>query len=173
MNNQKPDKEPKKFSEEDIEELIKELQEKNHQKKGNIIALTFMLHPKFAIHMVLSLIINTLVFAVVSGLSSGFNESLINVKIPGFLFAVVLLTLIENFIKILLYRYATRMMVLSFGTLPLLILILLLYFIDVIIVEGFQFISIGRLIAFSVIFSLLRLGMALYSKRIFYHKLWR
>lgn len=170
MNNQNPDKDPKKLSEEDLEELLKELSEKKPHKKRNIIALTFMLHPNYALHMVLSLVINTVVFAVVSGLSSGVNEALLNVRIPGFLFAVILLTLIENFIKILLYRYATRTIILSFGMIPLIILIVLLYIIDVLIVEGFNFISIERLLVFSVIFSLLRFGMALYTKRLFYQR---
>lgn len=170
MNEKKPDKDPNKFTEEELQDLLEELKKKKKTTRNMSVVLGFMLHKNYVIHMILSLAINLLIFAVVLGLAIGINAPLVEMTLPGFIFAVILLTLIENFVKILMFKYLTRIMLMSMGMLSVMVQIIVLYLVDLILVEGFHFIGIERLIAFAFVFSLLRLIISIYLRRFLYHE---
>lgn len=170
MNEQKPDKDPNKLSEEEIKELLEQLKKQKKTSKNLSVTLGFMLHKNYVIHMALSLGINLLMFAVVLGLGIGIDMPFVTMTVPGFLFAVVLLTLIENFVKILLFKYVLRIILLSMGLLSVTVQIMVLYLVDVILVEGFHFIGVDRLIVFAFAFSILRLIISTYLRKLIYNE---
>ncbi|MCD8562127.1 MAG: hypothetical protein LRY20_01445, partial [Acholeplasmataceae bacterium] len=117
-----------------------------------------------------SLTINLLIFAVVLGLAIGIDAPLVDMTLIGFIFAVILLTLFENFVKILLFKYITRIMIFSMGLMSVMVQIIILYAIDLILTEGFHFISLERLMIFAFSFSLLRLVISIYLRRFLYNE---
>lgn len=167
---QKPDKDPKKLSEEEIKEILKQIQKKNKASKNLSVTLGFMLHKNYVIHLGLSLAINLLIFAVVLGLAIGIDMPMVDMTLTGFFFAVILLTLIENFVKILLFKYATRVMIFSMGLLSVAVQILILYMIDMLLSEEFHFIGVDRLMVFAFAFSILRLVISIYLRRLLYNE---
>jgi uncharacterized membrane protein YvlD (DUF360 family) len=167
---QKPDKDPNKLSEEEIKEIFEKIKKQKKSNNQLSVTLGFLLHKNYVIHLGLSLAVNLLIFAVVLGLAIGIDMPLVDMTLPGFLFAVILLTLFENFVKILLFKYATRLMIFSMGLLSVAVQIIILYIIDVILSEGFHFIGIDRLMAFAFIFSILRLIISVYLRRMLYNE---
>lgn len=163
------DKNPKKPSEEEIKKIIEELN-KNQGGKNTAISFGFLLHRSYFVHMFFSLIINFIISAVVIGLSIGIGHPLTETTLLGYVMAVVLLTLIENFVKILMFKYFMRIMILSMGFLSVLIQILILFFIDFIIKEGFKFSHFEQLIIFSFVFTILRFILSIYVRRFLYTK---
>ncbi|MFA5470705.1 MAG: hypothetical protein WCZ00_03475 [Acholeplasmataceae bacterium] len=163
------DKDPKKPSEEEIKKLIEQLK-KNNSTKNTAVSFGFLLHKNYVVHMVFSLVINFLISAVVIGLAIGIKQPLIEMEILGYVLAIILLTLIENFVKILMFKYFMRIMILSMGLLSVLIQILILASIDLILVQGFHFINVEHLIIFSFGFSILRFVLSTYLRRWLYTK---
>jgi hypothetical protein len=106
-----------------------------------------------------------LISAVVIGLASGINQPLVELQVIGYVLAIILLTMIENFVKILMFKFFMRAMILSMGLLSILVQILILAFIDMILIEGFQFINVEHLIIFSFIFTILRFVLSTYIRR--------
>ncbi|AUD64206.1 hypothetical protein BK011_00290 [Tenericutes bacterium MZ-XQ] len=158
------DKDPKKPSEEDIKKLIEQLNKKK-SSKNTAVSFGFLLHKNYVVHMVLSLLINFLISAVVIGLASGINQPLVELEILGYILAIILLTLIENFVKILMFKFFMRAMILSMGLLSILVQIVILAFIDMILIRGFRFIGVEHLIIFSFIFTILRFVLSTYIRR--------
>lgn len=167
---QKPDKDPNKLSEEEIKEILERIKKQKKTSKNLSVTLGFMLHKNYVIHLGLSLAINLLIFAVVLGLAIGIDMPIVDMTLPGFLFAVILLTLIENFVKILLFKYATRLMLFSMGLLSVAVQIIILYVIDLILSEGFHFLGVERLMIFAFAFSILRLIISIYLRRLLYNE---
>jgi len=167
---QKPDKDPNKLTEEEIKEIFEKIKKQKKSNNQLSVTLGFLLHKNYVIHLGLSLAVNLLIFAVVLGLAIGIDMPLVDMTLPGFLFAVILLTLFENFVKILLFKYATRLMIFSMGLLSVAVQIIILYIIDVLLSEGFHFIGIDRLMAFAFIFSILRLIISVYLRRMLYNE---
>ncbi len=163
------DKDPKKPSEEEIKELFEQLK-KNKSGKNTAISFGFLLHQSYVVHMVFSTIINFIISAVVIGLAVGIKQPLIDMTLLGYIMAIILLTLIENFIKILMFKYFMRMMILSMGLLSVLIQILILFLIDFLITEGFAFNGIEHILIFAFAFSTLRLVLSVYVRRYLYTK---
>lgn len=170
MNDQKPDKDPNKLSEEELKAIFEQIKKQKKANKNLSVALGFMLHKNYVIHMLLSLAINLLIFAVVLGLAIGLDAPLVDMTLIGFIFAVILLTLIENFVKILLFKYITRIMIFSMGLMSVMVQIIILYAIDLVLTEGFHFISLERLMIFAFSFSLLRLVISIYLRRFLYNE---
>ncbi|HAX01963.1 MAG: hypothetical protein A2Y45_02730 [Tenericutes bacterium GWC2_34_14] len=170
MNDQKPDKDPNKLSEEELKVLFEQIKKQKKANKNLSVALGFMLHKNYVIHLLLSLAINLLIFAVVLGLAIGIDAPLVDMTVTGFIFAVILLTLIENFVKILLFKYITRIMIFSMGLMSVMVQIIILYAIDLLLTEGFHFINLERLMIFSFAFSLLRLVISIYLRRFLYNE---
>jgi len=158
------DKDPKKPSEEEIKKLIEQLNKKK-SSKNTAVSFGFLLHKNYVVHMVFSLLINFLISAVVIGLASGINQPLVEMEILGYILAIVLLTMLENFVKILLFKYFMRAMILSMGLISILVQILILAFIDMILTRGFHFIGVEHLIIFSFIFTILRFVLSTYLRR--------
>jgi uncharacterized membrane protein YvlD (DUF360 family) len=163
------DKDPKKPSEEEIKRLIEQLR-KNNGGKNTALSFGFLLHKNYVVHMFFSIVINFLISAVIIGLATGIKQPLIEMEILGYVLAIILLTLIENFVKILMFKYFMRIMILSMGLLSVLIQILILAVIDLILIEGFHFIGIEHLIIFSFAFSILRFVLSTYIRRWLYTK---
>ena len=170
MNDQKPDKDPNKLTDEEIKAIFEELKKQKKTGKNLSVALGFMLHKNYVIHMMLSLTINLIIFAVVLGLAIGIDMPIVTMTLVGFIFAVLLLTLVENFVKILLFKYIARIMIFSMGMMSVMVQIIILYLIDLMLIEGFHFISVEALIVFSFTFSLLRLVISIYLRRFLYNE---
>ncbi len=168
MNHKQED--PDKRTEEELKRLINELKQKEN-KRRTMITFRFMLHKEYAVHLVLSLAVNTLILAVVMGLSIGINNPLVQMEnIVSFLFAAVLLTLIENLIKILLFRYAFRVIMYSLGLLPLMVTFLILYSVDMLLQDRFHFNNVLSLGIFTIGFTFFRLILSTYLRHWIYTK---
>ena len=162
-------KDPKKPSDEEIQKLLEQLK-KNQSGKSTALSFGFLLHRNYVVHMTFSLLINFLISAVVIGLAIGVKAPLLEIEIIGYALGIILLTLIENFVKILMFKYFMRAMILSMGILSVLTQILILYAVDVMIVTGFHFPGIQELIIFSLLFSGLRFMVSIYVRRRIYTK---
>lgn len=162
-------KDPKKPSEEEIQKIFEQLK-KNRSGKNTAISFGFLLHRNYVVHMTFSFLMNFLISAVVIGLAIGVNAPLIEITIIGYVLGIILLTLIENFVKILMFKYFMRMLILSMGLLSVLTQILILYLIDLIVSTGFHFPSVEQLIIFSFVFSILRFVLSIYLRRWLYTK---
>ncbi len=168
MNNNRQD--PDKKTEEELKRLIEELKQQN-SKKRTFTNFGFMLHRDYFVHLTLSLAVNTLILAVVMGLSIGIGDPLVEMdNIASFLLAAVLLTLMENLVKILMFRYAFRAILYSFGLLSVITTFVMLYLVDLILQGGFHFSNIVRLIIFTIGFTFFRLVLSTYLRRWVYTK---
>ncbi len=160
----KDPKDPNKDPREELKKLIEELESYKKQRQTNI-SYAFLLHKNFAIHMLLSLIVNFLMSATIIGLSIAFDYPLVEMELLGFVFAVLLLTLIENFIKILLFKYALRAVLYSLGILSWLVQFIVWYIITLIIGDAFAFASVWDLMIFSILFTIMRFILSVYIRR--------
>lgn len=171
--NQHEEKDPKKQEEEDLLELIEQikkehqLHEQQQKPKRVAVSLGFLLHKNYVVHMAMSFGINIILFAVLIGLTSGINQPLLDINLPGFLIGVTLFTLFENFVKILLFKYFSRLMILSLGLLSVFTQIMILAIVDFSLI-GFDFNGVEHIIVFSFTFSLLRLIFSSYVRRLLY-----
>ena len=169
MNQNNNNKDPKKPTEEELRKLLEDLKNKKHGK-GVPLSLGFLLHRNYLIHLLLSLGINFVLSAVVIGLASGINQPLMQIDFPGYVLAIVLLTLIENVIKMLLFKYLTRIMILSMGLLSVFVQIIILYIISLIVSTGFEFNGIEHMIVFAFVFSILRVILSNYIRKWLYRE---
>ena len=166
-NNDKNNKDPKKPTEEELLALLEELKRKKGSK-GVPLSLGFLLHRNYLIHLLLSFGINFLISAVVLGLAIGIGQPLIDISFIGYVIAITLLTLIENVVKLLLFKYLTRIMILSMGILSVFVQIIILYGVDLIVNPGFAFNGIEHLFIFAFTFSILRVILSNYIRRWLY-----
>lgn len=167
--NNNNDKDPKKPTEEELLALLKELKDRNKNKRIPL-SLGFLLHKNYVIHMVLSLIINFVISAVVLGLAAGIGQPLMEITVLGYILGIVLLTVIENFVKILMFKYLLRIMILSLGILSVFVQIIILYGIDLLLQQGFKFEGVESLFIFAFVFSILRVICSNYIRRWLYRE---
>lgn len=151
---------------EKIREMIRELKKRQLKKKPPL-GLVFMLHSNFIVHMTLSFLVNVLSAAVIIGFSEAINAPLLSFQILGFLIAMGLLALAENFIKILMYRYFPKLMLMSLGMVALMIQVIILYLIDRMLPVGFEFLTAEYILVFAFVFSGLRLIISVYVRKWF------
>jgi uncharacterized membrane protein YvlD (DUF360 family) len=157
------DREP---TEEELKAFIDRLRHANRKKPNRPpLALSFLIHPNYLVHMTLSFVINALVAAVVLGFAASLTEPFVRVEPLGFVLAFGLLTLLDNFFKILLYRYFLKVMLMSMGMISLIVLILILYTVDIVLKTGFTFERVENLIFFAIFFSILRFFIVGYLRR--------
>ena len=168
MNNNNQD--PNKKSKDELKKLLDELKHKN-SRKNKFSYFGFMLHKDYVIHLLLSFGINIVMMATVMGISIGIGEPLAIISdITSFLLVTILLTLIENMIKILLYRYAFRAILYSLGLLSFATTMLIFYVITLIMHEGFHFDNFLNLFIFAIGFTFFRLVLSTYVRRWMYMK---
>ena len=167
MNDQN-NKDPKKPSEEELLRILEELK-KNQQKQPKKVSLSlgFLLHRNYLVHLAISLGINLVLFAVIIGLTSGINQPILTVKLPAYFIGVILFTLTENFIKLLLFKYFLRFMLLSMGLFSVFTQILILAIVDFMLIN-FDFNGVDHLIVFAFIFSIFRLIFSSYLRKMLY-----
>ncbi len=168
-NDNKNDKDPKKPTEEELLELLKELKNRKNNKRIPL-SLGFLLHRNYLIHMILSLIVNFVISAVVLGFAAGIHQPLMSITILGYLLGILMLTVVENFVKILMFKYLLRIMILSLGILSVFVQIIILYGIDLVLQQGFQFNGVESLFIFAFIFSILRVICSNYIRRWLYRE---
>lgn len=162
------DKDPKKPTEEELLKILEEIKKQQENKPKRVsISLGFLLHRNYLVHLAISLGINLVLFAVVIGLTIGINQPIMTITLPGYFVGVILFTLVENFVKLLLFKYFTRFMLLSMGLMSIFVQIMILVITDFFIV-GFEFNGVDHLIVFTFIFSLLRLVFSVYLRKILY-----
>ena len=167
MNDNQQD--PNKKTEEELKRIINEFKKNN--KRRTMHNFGFMLHQDYLIHLLLSLAINTLILAVVMGIAIGIGDPLVHMQsLTSFLIAALLLTLMENLIKILVYRYAFKAILYSMGLLSVSITFVILYLIDLILQGNFHFENILRLLIFTIGFTFFRLVLSTYIRRWVYTK---
>jgi hypothetical protein len=159
---QKPDKDQKK-DEEELKALIEAL--KNQQGPKRVaIPMGFLLHRNFMVHMILSFVVNYILSAGVFGLLSGLGFSVLNMTFVGYILGILLFTLSENFVKILMFKYMAKLMLYSMGLLSITVQIIIFYVVDLLLIEGFHFITVEGLILFAFIFTFLRLILSVYIR---------
>jgi uncharacterized membrane protein YvlD (DUF360 family) len=168
-SNHNDGKEPRKPTEEEIQELLRQIKKPKKPHRGTL-GIVFLLHPNYLIHLLLSFAINTLVAAVLFGFAASMNQDFATLELFGFLTAIGLITLIENFVKILLYRFLTQVMLMSMGLLPFIVTVIVLYAVNQIVVEGFEFTMIEHLIVFAFLFSAFRLIFSAYIRKMLFNK---
>lgn len=161
--NQKPDKDPNQLDEEELKALLEALKDKQGPKRV-AIPLGFLLHRNFMVHMALSFGVNYLLSAGVFGLLIGLGLDVLDITFVGYVLAILLFTLLENFVKILMFKYLTKLMLYSMGLASIAVQILIFYMVDMILIEGFHFITVEGLILFAFIFTLLRLVLTVYIR---------
>ncbi len=161
----KPDdpKDHDELSEEELKELIEQFKNQKNTRKISL-SLGFMLHRSFGMHMLLSFAVNLLIGAVVNGLAIGLGAPLMVLTISGFFVGITLLTLAENLVKLLLFRFLFKWMIYSFGVLNIVAQILILYLISQTFGKGFEFLGLHHLFIFSLLFTGLRLMMSTYIR---------
>ncbi len=168
MNPNDHQKDPKKPSEEELLRILEELKKQQEKKPKKVsISLGFLLHRNYLVHLLISLAINLVLFAVIIGFSSSINQPIININLPGYFLGVILFTFLENFLKLLLFKYFIRFMLLSMGLMSVVAQIMILAIIDQLLI-GFDFNGVDHLIVFTFIFSLLRLIFSSYLRKILY-----
>jgi hypothetical protein len=162
-------KDPKKDKDDELEKLIKEL-EQYHGRRKNAISYAFLLHKNYFVHLILSFLVNLTMAMTVIGISLAFDYRIVEIDFVGFVLAITLLTVFENFVKILLFRYAVRAVIYTLGVLTWLVQFLIWYIITLLIPEGFIFFSVWDLIVFSIMFTLMRFIISVYIRRWLYQK---
>jgi uncharacterized membrane protein YvlD (DUF360 family) len=168
MNQNDNQKDPKKPSEEELLRILEELKKQQEKKPKKVsISLGFLLHRNYLIHLAISLVINLVLFAVIIGFSSSINQPILHINLPGYFLGVILFTFAENFLKLLLFKYFIRFMLLSMGLMSIVVQIMILAIIDQLLI-GFDFGGADHLIVFTFIFSLLRLIFSSYLRKILY-----
>src|SRR5690606_874088 len=126
-NNQKDDQKKKQINILSIE-------------KGTSIGyqLGFILHDNFSLHILLTLIVNLLSSAVIIGLYSTFYKVIEVHSFESFFIGLILYTVMEIIIKLILIRFAWKILIQTFGFI-FFILNLTLFFIVSLLVPGFTF----------------------------------
>jgi uncharacterized membrane protein YvlD (DUF360 family) len=162
-------KDPKKDKDDELEKLIKELEQYHGQRK-HAISYAFLLHKNYIVHLILSFLVNLTMAMTVIGISLAFDYRIVEIEIVGFILAIALLTVIENFVKILLFKYAIRVIIYSLGILSWLVQVVIWYLITLLIPQGFIFFSAWDLIVFSIMFTLMRFIISVYLRRWLYQK---
>lgn len=168
MDPKKDDKKKDKLSEEEMNALLEQLKKYKKNKKQRF-GITFLLHTNYLIHLVLSFMVNLIVAAALIGFSAGIDQPFVVLELLGFFLAIALVTLIENMTKILLYKYFTRVMLMSMGLISLMVFILIMYAVDLMLSTGFRFLGVEQIIVFSVFFTLIRFLFSSYLRRWFFH----
>lgn len=142
--------------------------------KNYKVKISFLLHKKFSMHMALSLIFNTITAAVIFGFAAGINQPIVSINPIGFIIAMLLLTLLENFVKLLAFKYILKYMLLSFGLISYIILILLFFSVDLMLGPTFLFLGIEHLMIFTLLFALIRFSITrIYQRHLLLKKLSR
>ncbi|MFA5560308.1 MAG: phage holin family protein [Acholeplasmataceae bacterium] len=154
------------LTQEEIQDLLDELKKSSRGNK-KLFALAFLLHPKFVYHIILSLSVNLIMAAVVMGFLAFLGYPVIYFDIVAFLVAIILYTLVENFLKIILYRYFLKYFIISFGLLSLILNIIIFWSLEFFLKPNFYFYDFSSLIMFATIFSILRFILANYIKSFF------
>ncbi|MBE0701321.1 MAG: phage holin family protein [Acholeplasmataceae bacterium] len=157
------DDEQRKKAEEEMLALLEKLSKEKKPHKVSF-AFGFLLHPNYMIHLLLSFIINLLLGAVIIGFADFMKQPIIQFEIIGFIIAMGMLTLVENFIKILMFKYMTRAMLLSMGLISVFVQTLILYGVGQITI-GFHFNGVEQIIIFAILLSFLRLILSSYLRK--------
>jgi uncharacterized membrane protein YvlD (DUF360 family) len=138
------------------------MQQRNKKVK---MGVSFMLHPKYSVHLTLSIVLNLVASAVIIGFALGTGLPLVEISPIGYLTAIILFTLIENFVKILVYRYLMKYVLMSFGLITYIINVVLFFAVDQMLGETFHFMGVEHLMIFTLLFSVLRFILTHYYQR--------
>ena len=139
-------------------------------KKTTSQLKAFQLHTKYSVHLMISFTINTLIAAAVIGFSHGLKFPFLRFDVLAFLIAIVFLTLLENMIKIILYRFLFKYMLLSFGLISFIILLIIFYLLDILLGQTFEFLGMDALMLFILSFQVLRYITTILYQRYRWHK---
>lgn len=152
--------------EEEIEELLESVQNKDEKAKNSIkklsTLLSFVLSNNIFIHFIVTLLVNILVISMLIGF---FDTVLL--KIDNFInviYIVLLFTTFESIFKLFIIKVIPTLMVYSIGSIFFLFHFLWFYLIDMILKE-FEFKNAICLIGFSFMFSFFRYIFVVSSKK--------
>ncbi|CCV63710.1 Membrane protein of unknown function [Alteracholeplasma palmae J233] len=157
------DDEKKELTQEEIEELLNTLKDKNANNTGTILNFGLLLHPKMTVHLIVTWIINLLVFAVVSGILNQISPT-IYFNLTSYLLGVSLFTLIEFVFKIIFLKFFLRIVLMSFGMILYVIQVACFYLVDL-VVPNFDFYTIEGVFIFTICFSIVRLIISRYIRK--------
>jgi len=139
-------------------------------KKQYKVKIGFLLHKKFSIHILLSMILNLLASAVIIGFSAGVSQPILAIEPLGYVIGILLFTLTDNFIRILLYKYLLKYMIMSFGIISYILMVLQFFMVDSVLGPTFAFLGVEHLLIFILFFAILRWGLTYYYQRYMFIK---
>lgn len=147
------------------EELLKEMEEEIRKISRFHLFFSYKLHPTLLIHVVLMLLINTLLFGVIQGITNmGVVDNLL-----AYILSVTLFTMLEIIIKVVSLFMLPKIRFESVGIIDFIIIVPLVY-VSFILVKGIMFSSVWRLVGFMILFLTLRFFVMYYIKLYFMNR---
>lgn len=156
-NNKKHDEEEK------LKEELKKLLEKELKKDSKYAFFQYGLHPNFLIHVLLTIILNIVMFSAIQGLT---DFGIIN-DYGFYMIGLLAFSIAEIFAKILITKLLKEFNFYSVGLIDFGI-ILLLFFTVMVLPKIMLFERIWHLVIYLVSFIILRLVVSFYIKSYFY-----
>lgn len=137
------------------------MKEKKDFVSTNVSKLGFFLSPNLGVHIILSIILNTIISLAIVGITSSFDYSVFNYTFVGLIFFNVVATLLETMILIFTLRHLLVLIVKSFGVL-IPILYGLIFYVTTFIIKDVSFRS--SVILNVLIYTIVFLGFRLLTK---------
>jgi len=139
--------------EKELRELLEQL-----SKQQKVPQVGFLVHKNFTIHFILMVLINLLVGATTLGTFEVFEYPLVEFGLASFFMYMLIFTTFEALVKVFIFKYFMRAIILSFGLINLAITYIIFY-LGTFIVKDIQFIKpneMFNLLIFSICFSVIR-----------------
>lgn len=168
----KDKKEEKKQLTDEEREVIKELEEElisllkddeDNQNKSLRLFFNIGLHPNFLIHSLLVILINGLTLSAVIGLTGWGNIN----NIGYYLGSIIIFSILESFLKVLVFKFIPKILIKSFGSINLMYLAPLFYLV-IGLIGKVSFTRFWEGIFVFIFFLVLRLFFSHYVKKISY-----
>lgn len=145
-----------------LDEIEKEL--KANKVKGSIYKFGYFLHDNFSLHILLTVIVNLLSFGIVMGFAKEYLRIADIYSYQGFFVVVVMYSLFETTLKILAMSLFLKIVIRSFGSLFLVINMLLFWIISLLVVDFTFFVNPFNIVTFTILFTIIRTLFTLYVR---------
>jgi len=126
----------------------------------------FFLHKNMGMHVLIVLILNTISLIVTVGLFELIGRPVLNFEIAGFIFFVIVATLIEVSLKIFVLRHFINLIVKTYGFLLIILQVIIFFLSKLIVTEvSFAYMEVLSLIYMTLLFLLIRLVLIIIYQR--------
>ena len=152
----------------EVANMISDATENNNkesQKKVTVV-LGFLLHPNKYWHLVLSFILNNLVAFPLLGIFRHYDIELISSSTLFIFIALAFFTFGEFVVKMIIIKWMPKLMIYSFGLIFFLFYFLIFIIIDQIMGKYFSFTGVYDWLVFVTVFSVTRLIISVYFRRV-------